>query len=111
MNVKTISGKIYIFPGLAMAMMGGEAFAQVPDGAAGDSRSVLRGIEEVVVTARRREERLQDVPVSISAIDSGMMQARGINSTEDLMGSMPNFSQERLTTRQLYVCVLRGDFF
>ncbi|MER8124859.1 hypothetical protein ABS198_21495, partial [Acinetobacter baumannii] len=41
------------------------------------------GIEEIVVTAQRREERLQDVPVAVSAFDNGQLeQARGNATTE-----------------------------
>lgn len=48
------------------------------------------GLGEIVVTARRREERLQDVPISISAIGGEDLARRGVLRTEDLMGSIPN---------------------
>jgi iron complex outermembrane receptor protein len=58
--------------------------------ATGNREGYRSGIEEVVVTARRKEERLQDVPVTINAIDGGMLMERGIFNTEDLMGAIPN---------------------
>lgn len=42
------------------------------------------GSGEIIVTAQRREERLQDVPMSISAFSGEALQAQGINSTKDL---------------------------
>ncbi|GIL38491.1 TonB-dependent receptor [Roseiterribacter gracilis] len=48
------------------------------------------GIEEVTVTARRREERLQDVPVAVTAF--GPEKLRNLQATNlgDLQGSVPN---------------------
>ncbi len=48
------------------------------------------GIAEIVVTAQKREQRLQDVPAAVSAIGGDALQARGINETSDLMGAVPS---------------------
>ena len=42
------------------------------------------GPEEIVVTARKREESLQDVPISISAFSADQMQAMGLSSNNDV---------------------------
>jgi iron complex outermembrane receptor protein len=42
------------------------------------------GLGEVVVTAQRRAERLQDVPISVSVYDQGTMDAQGTRSIDDL---------------------------
>jgi len=47
------------------------------------------GIEEVVVTARKREESLTDVPVSISVFSSDLLAEAGINSQDDLFLAAP----------------------
>ena len=52
-----------------------------------ERRSVL---EEVVVTARRTEENLQDVPVAISTINSDDLRREQINSPQDLQGRVPS---------------------
>lgn len=52
-----------------------------------DNGSVL--LEEVVVTARKREEPLQDVPVSISAFSAEQLDARGIVDVRDLGIAVP----------------------
>jgi iron complex outermembrane recepter protein len=41
-------------------------------------------LEEVVVTARRREERLQAIPVSVTAFNAAQLAERNITSVQDL---------------------------
>lgn len=47
-------------------------------------------LEEIVVTARRREENLQDVPVSIQAFSGIELQIRGLERVEDVVAAAPN---------------------
>ncbi|NQY02912.1 MAG: TonB-dependent receptor [Halieaceae bacterium] len=47
-------------------------------------------IEEVVVTARKRSENLQDVPIAITAIDEGTIERAGIERASDYIGLIPN---------------------
>jgi outer membrane receptor protein involved in Fe transport len=46
---------------------------------------------DIVVTARKRSERLQDVPLSIAAVSGATMQQQGIRKIEDLQTKVPNF--------------------
>jgi len=46
--------------------------------------------DEIVVTARRREESLQDTPVAISAFSAEMLQERQITQTQDLERITPS---------------------
>jgi iron complex outermembrane receptor protein len=48
------------------------------------------GLEEIVVTATRREESLQEVPISIVAITGEGLEMRGLDSLEDMGKSVPN---------------------
>ena len=48
------------------------------------------GLEEIVVTAQRREERLQDVPVAVTAISAEQLRSRGITNVSDLSALAPN---------------------
>lgn len=48
-------------------------------------------LEEVVVTAQKREQTLKDVPISISAISGERLQNRSIDNMNDLSASIPNF--------------------
>lgn len=52
---------------------------------------------DIVVTATRREQRLQDVPVAVSALSSDTLQTRGINSIGDLgAGKVPGLTASPL---------------
>jgi iron complex outermembrane receptor protein len=48
------------------------------------------GLEEIIVTATKRNENLQDVPVAVSAISATALQNQGVFETSDLNHSMPN---------------------
>ncbi|HEY4368278.1 MAG TPA: TonB-dependent receptor [Steroidobacteraceae bacterium] len=48
------------------------------------------GIENIVVTARRREESLQDVPVAISALSADQLQSQNVTTLEDMTAHVPN---------------------
>ncbi|KFG88360.1 TonB-dependent receptor [Sphingobium herbicidovorans NBRC 16415] len=45
---------------------------------------------EIIVTANRREERGQDVPISITAISPQRLEQQGINKEQDLQASVPS---------------------
>jgi outer membrane receptor protein involved in Fe transport len=54
--------------------------------------SDARSLEEIVVTAAYREQGLQDVPVSISAVTGDMMVQTAIQKAEDIQFLVPNFT-------------------
>lgn len=45
---------------------------------------------EIIVTANRREERAQDVPISITAISAESIRERGLTQLQDLQASVPS---------------------
>ena len=49
-------------------------------------------IEEVIVTAQKREQNLQDVPISVSVISGSELESQAIPNFEDLASTMPNFN-------------------
>lgn len=49
-------------------------------------------IGEIIVTARKREERLQDVPVAVSALDENYLKRNAITSIEGLVSSVPGLT-------------------
>src|SRR5262249_50340180 len=53
------------------------------------SGEAASSLEEVMVTATRRVERLQDVPVSVSAFSQEQMDAQGLRNIDDLTRLTP----------------------
>jgi iron complex outermembrane recepter protein len=63
---------------------------------AGDAETAPSGaLEEVVVTATRRSERLQDVPISVLAFGQEKLDAQGLKSIDDLSRLSPGLNFQR----------------
>lgn len=50
------------------------------------------GIDEIIVTAQRREENLQDVPISVSAFGAEEIKEKGLTDISRLEGLVPGFT-------------------
>ena len=73
----------------ALVLMGpAAALAQT----ASPERSARSGLEEIIVTATRREESLLKVPVSIAAYTQESLDEKGVRSIEDLARITPGLS-------------------
>lgn len=75
---------------LAQAASAQTAGTPVPQGASPAPAASGPQVEEIVVTAQKRAQNLQDVPIAVSAISTETLKARGIANTADLMGSLPS---------------------
>jgi iron complex outermembrane receptor protein len=51
-----------------------------------------RMIEEIVVTAQKREESLQDIPLSVSAFSADKLEAMGVQTIQDLPNITPGLT-------------------
>src|SRR5216684_6293642 len=65
-------------------------------------------LEEVVVTAQRREEKLQDVPVSVVAFNETAIRQAGIRNTADFLAMTPNVSFDQSFTVGNSFVTMRG---
>jgi iron complex outermembrane receptor protein len=82
---------LFVVCGAATASGPACAQAATPQPSAGaESR-----LEEVVVTAQRREERLQDVPIAVSSIPADQIEVRRIDNLLDMSGLAPNLAISR----------------
>ena len=63
------------------------------------------GLEEIIVTAQRRSENLQDVPISIQALDSRILQQLSISNFDNYAKFLPSLSFQSFGPgqAQLYV--------
>ena len=74
-----------------------------------EDRASSGGIEEVVVTARRREETAQSVPIPISALSGDRLESRGITEIQNVEQLTPNMSfNESVVARGTAQVFLRG---
>jgi iron complex outermembrane recepter protein len=86
-------------PGIATAM---PAFAQ-------DEAADATDAGEIVVTARRREESLQDVPVAVTAYSGAQLEAQGALDITDISDTTPNVTLENSRgTNSTLTAFIRG---
>jgi iron complex outermembrane recepter protein len=86
---------------IALTAAPGVAYADTPPAAS-------EHLEDVVVTAQRREQKLQDVPVSVTAFSETAINDAGIKNTADFMALTPNVSfDESFTVGNSFV-TMRG---
>lgn len=71
--------------GTALASLG----AIAPGAALAQSGAESRGGDDIVVTAQRREQSLQETPVAVSAFNSTMLQERGVTDVINIAASTP----------------------
>lgn len=94
-----ICGRIAFLGGAAWAaLVAMPALAQVADAAppaAGPAPAELAASDDsadIIVTAQRRAQSVNSVPMSINAISGDTLVSRGINSTADLVRLVPGFT-------------------
>ncbi len=80
---------------IATAMIATAAFAQDVDDDAGAADQ--DGLDVIVVTAQRRAENVQDIPIAISSFSPEELQSRGIGNTLDLAQFVPNLVAQNNT--------------
>jgi iron complex outermembrane receptor protein len=66
-------------------------------------------LEEIVVTARKVAENLNDIPLSISAFTVEQLRQQGIDNIHDLAELTPGFAMDRGFGRQFDRPVIRGQ--
>ncbi|MFQ5504147.1 MAG: TonB-dependent receptor [Planctomycetota bacterium] len=77
--------------------------AQDPGGKQGQVRQ-----RPVIVTARKREEQLQNVPASLSALSESRVRDAGINDVKDASYYVPNVLLTEFSSRRLSFPFFRG---
>jgi iron complex outermembrane receptor protein len=77
--------------GLATALAAA-AGAQADEAATPQNQSDAAALQEVVVTAQKRQEKLHDVPMGVTAITTDELQKQQLVSLEDLQSRVPGLS-------------------
>src|SRR3546814_10060141 len=82
------------------------------DAAAGASDQTADiGIAEVIVTARRKSESLQDVPQTVNAVSNDTLQKLNIQKFEDVQSIVPGLTMSAGTTGYTTAATIRGASF
>jgi iron complex outermembrane receptor protein len=74
----------------ALTVLAGGSSALAADAGADAAAADEGGLQEVIVSATRREENLQKVPMSIESFTGDQMEAKGIQRLQDVIASVPN---------------------
>ena len=59
------------------------------------AQSISAGIEEILVTAERSEQSIQDVPIAVSAFGSDALELQQIETFGDLQFNIPSITYTR----------------
>jgi iron complex outermembrane receptor protein len=78
--------------GFAVLAAGTALATSVPAWAQVASEPSTHANDEIIVTAQKREERLQDVPISISVVSPEQLAAFGMNEATDLQYVVPGLT-------------------
>ncbi len=73
---------------------------------------VVTNVSDIIVTAQRRSQRLQDVPLSVSALGAEQLEASRIQSVEDFQGRVPTlvYSEHNASDPQIRIRGIGSDF-
>ena len=93
----------------ALAMLPAITGAQAVQGAQKDAGLQL---EEIIVTAQKRKENAQEVPIAITAVSGKSLQQMGLGNVADLSGHVPNIDIKNTVSfagsSQILVAAIRG---
>lgn len=92
MRFQVIRKTLFAGTALGLAAPGGIALAQSEANANSDVEQAVRTLDSVTVTARRRDESSQDIPVVVSAYGKEQLEALNSNSLEDIAELIPGLT-------------------
>ena len=101
MNITTKKTLLATMVGLFAVSGVGTTVAQDGNDAATDQRQ----LDEIIVTAQKREQRLIDVPMSVAAISGDELSAKGINSFAELALTVPGLSAQDTGSNQRRITI------
>lgn len=90
MNTRTI---LLIGCSLSGLVISSPVWAQAETAGQGQGEAI--GIGEIIVTAQKRSERLQDVPIAVSTLGQDALDSAGVQGATDLRTQIPNLNFSR----------------
>ena len=95
-------------------VLAGAGFAQTPNGrptgptAAASAQTDTSTLAEVVVTAQKREQNLQDVPIVVNVASAQLLQDTGVRDIKDLQAVIPGLTVVSSTNETATTARIRG---
>src|SRR5438046_5078805 len=87
--MQPVSPRALRFHVAVLAAAGLASFAGEPTARAQQPASTSGGLEEVIVTAQKREQNLQEIGISLSAVSGSDLADLGVVNATDITKSMP----------------------
>jgi iron complex outermembrane receptor protein len=94
--------------GLFLAILCTSAVAQKVSDTSAAAEGAANQLEEVLVTAQRRESNLQRTPVAVTALDSQFIEQISPRTIGDLAAFVPNFSASKVMGFNAAAFAMRG---
>ncbi len=88
----------------AEAERAAETGGEVP----GLRRKTAKGVEEIVVQARKRAELLEDTPVSVTALNEDLLREAGVTRLDEIRELVPNLTIRTARSGQDTIVQIRG---
>src|SRR5208283_445007 len=95
---------------LRKAVTLGLAIAAALAGSAGwaQQQTPTPGLAEIIVTAQKREQNIQDVPISVIALDSQQLQDAGVKDIKNMQVLTPGLTVTSTTSENVTTARIRG---
>ncbi|MFA7440834.1 MAG: TonB-dependent receptor [Sphingomonadaceae bacterium] len=95
-------------PRHSLRLAGLVSAAALAQGALAQDIERSSGIDEIIVTAQKRSESVQDVPIAITALSADQLAKQQIRRAEDLITSVPSFQVNSVLGDGIPIFSLRG---
>ena len=93
-------------------VLSGAASAQTSSASTPPAETGTAQLEDIVVTAQRRSERLQDVPVAVTSLSSSALARQGVTSSMELSQAAPSLiMNSNVSVASPYIRGIGSDFF
>src|ERR1700730_17365116 len=88
--MRTWTGAIAIVTAACVTLLSVSTLAaETPTGKGNSGTASVTTLEDVIVTAQKRDERLKDVPISISVISGADLEKSSVFSVTDALTQVP----------------------
>ena len=106
------SWKIALYAGVAFGFTAPALAQAAPAAPQADDATTAAGVADIVVTARRTTEKLQDVPVAVSVLTPKTLESKGTFNPIDIVQSAPGLNvTASISDRNNLTYTIRGQGF